>query len=304
MKPLIFLLFLICPLISSARLVERVQAQVAGEMISFMDLKNFQTKLKTGLVPPSLLLTQFFTKAEILKDKNVLLDFMIYRVLLAQLAEKAQLPNVSDEQITKTISSLKESSPKKNFSKKLAAVGETSSSLKQDVLIDIKNDLLLHQSIASKVIISEQDIESYHFNKYKEPLFKSFEYEFILASFPEKKKKDIFKKLSKIQIKDLKKTAQALGLEYKNLTLKQKDLQKDFKKELDGLSISQVSSLLLSQGSYYLLQLKWKTPQVKPEEQKRRMEIEQALYKKRLKEEIKKWLYEKKKAFLIHRHPL
>ena len=303
MKLFLFSLLLFSSLTVSARLVERVQAQVAEEMISLMDINLFQKRLKKGLVPPSLLLTQFFTKSELLKDKNKLLDFMIYRNLLAQIAEQKPLPEIPEKQIRESFNKLKGRSLKKSFSKKLKKVGMTPLSLKQEIRLDLKNDLLINQYVGSKISISEQDIESYHFSLYKKPLFKIFEYEFVSVSFPEKQKESFFKNLSKMRIKDLRETALFLGLEYKILKLKQKDLQKKFQRELDNLSISQVSPVFLSNGFYYLLQLKWKQPQVHPEEQKKRAEIEQLLYKRQFKEETKKWVKEKKRLFSISRHP-
>lgn len=299
---LFFLLFYSS--LASTRIVERVQAQVLEEMISLIDLNLFQKRLKKGLVPPSILLSQYFTKSELLTSKNKLLDFMIYRSLLAQIAEKKPFPEIPEKQITEIFNKLKGKASEKNFSKKLARLGMTPSALKKEILLDLKNDLLINQSVASKIVISEQDIESYHFSRYKTPLFKSFEYEFVSASFPEKKKEDLLETISKKQIKDLKELASSLGLEHKVLKLKQKDLQKNFQRELDRLSISQVSPLLLFGGSYYLLQLKWKYPQVSLKEQKKKREIEQFLYKRQFKEETKKWVEAKKKLFSIRRHPL
>ena len=303
MKFLFFFLFLIAPFKTSARLVERVQAQVAEEMISLLDLKSFQKRLKRGLVPSSFLLTELFKRSELLKDKNKLLDFMIYRNLLAQIAKTKPLPEVSEKQILESLQKLKGKSPDKSFSKQLSKLGINLSSIKQEILIDLKNDLLLQQALASKVLISEQDIESYHYHVYNQPLFKSFEYEFVSAFFPAQKKDLFFKKLSQIQIKDLQETALVLGLEHKVLKLHQRDLQKKFQKELEKLSVSQVSPLLLSGSSYYLLQLKWKYPQLQPKEQRKKVKIEQTLYRKQFKEEAKKWIEEKKNLFAIRRHP-
>ena len=137
--------------------------------------------------------------------------------------------------------------------------------------------LFLSLFVISKITISEQDIESYHFNKYNKALFKSFEYEFASVRFSENKKETFLKKILYKDLMDLKKTALSLGLEYKVSKLKQKDIQPVFKKELDKLSVSQLSPILIFGDSYYILQLKWKYPKISPEEQKRKTRIEKIL---------------------------
>ena len=287
-----------------AQIVERVQAQIAEEMISLIDLKNFQRQLRSGLVPSSLLLKQLYRSPELLKDKNKLLDFMISRNMLFQMAKKEKLPELDKKALEKSLRQLKGSLSDKTFARKLKKVGLDLKDLKQQILMDLTNNLLLTRFVVSKIVISEQDIESYHFNKYNQPLFKNFEYEFISVSFPENRKEEILKGLSgkaSVQLEDI---ARSLNLEPKTLKLKDKEIQKLFKKELDKLSVSQISPFLLLGNSYYVLQLKWKQPQISLREQKKKKEIEKALYKKNLRKETQKWVERKKASFSVIHHSL
>ena len=302
MKVFIFSFLFCFSLGPQARLVERIQAQIGEEMISLIDFKNFQTQLSLALVPPSLLLKQMDKKPRLLKNKKALLDFMITRNMLAQIAKKENLKEVPKKDVEQQLNRLRGSSSHKNFSNRLKQAGLSLKSLREQILIDRNIDLLLTQFVVSKIAVSEQDIESYHFNKYNQPLFKSFEYEFISVSFAEDKKPDVLKKLSDEGTDDLKNMARSLGLEYKSLKLKGKDIQKQLKKELDKLSVSQISPLLILGNSYYILQLQWKSPQISPREQKKKKQIEKILYEEKLTKEMKKWIEEKKAGFYISYH--
>ena len=305
MKLFIFSGFFFFALNSQALLVEKIQAQVGEEMISLIDLKNFQKQIRLNLVPPSLLLKYVYSSKKLLKSKSKLLDFMITRSVLAQIAKQKQLPEIPKKNIQKVFLRLKGSSSHKKFSIKLKQAGLSVKTLKQEILIDLKNDLLLSQFVISKIAVSEQDIESYHFNKYHQALFKTFEYEFATLNFKENKKEAVLRLLKKDKdLVELKEVAEFLNLEHKVLKLKEGEIQKFFKKELDKLFVSQISSVLFVNNSYYILQLKWKTPQISTAEQKKKNQIQTILYEKKTRQEIEKWIEEKKTAFSIRKHSL
>ena len=157
-------------------------------------MKVFQKRLKQNLVPSSLILKYLFKKSELLKDKQKVLDFLIKRQVLYQLAKQEKLPDISEEKLKQALDKLKGKSSHKAFSKKLSKVGLTLDALKKDLLIDLKADFLLKQAVLSNIVISEQDIESYHFAKYNQALFKTFEYEFVSVSFSENQKDLVLKK--------------------------------------------------------------------------------------------------------------
>lgn len=300
----IYLVLLFFSLSTSAQLVERVQAQVGEEMISFIDLKNFQKQVRSKVFSSPVFLKPMFKRSQLLNSKNRALDFMITRELLAQLAEKEKLPNVAPAEVEKKLRQLRGSSSHKNFSIRLRGAGLNLKTLREQLLTNLKIDLLLSQFVVSKITVSEQDIESYYFNQNGRSLFNSFEYEFISVQFTESKKSAVLKSLNQNTSGDLEEIAKSLGLEYKNLRLRGEEIQKQLKTELDKLSISQISPFLIIGDSYYILQLKWKHPLISPREQRKKQQIEQALYKKKLAEEIKKWIEEKKAGFSIIRHSL
>lgn len=304
MKFLVFFSLLFFSLSLPGTVVEKTLVQIGEEMISLIDFKNFRKQGRLKLVPPSLLLKEKYKRTSFLRDKNTLLEFLIDRNILYQTAKKEKLPEVAEKDIEDRFRQLKGSVSHKTFARKLKRTGLTPQTLKKQILMDLTNDLLLSQFVISKITVSEQDIESYLFNKYNKVLFKTFEYEFVSIRFSESKKEAVLKKILDKDLVDLEKTALSLGLEYKASKLKQKDIQPVFKKALDKLSVSQVSPILIFGDSYYILQLKWKHPKITPDEQKRKDKIEKILYEKKRKEEIQKWIEEKKTSFSIIRHSL
>lgn len=291
-----FCLFLFCFNLS-ARLVEKTQAQVGKEMISLIDLKNFQKLLKERLKPPSLLLKYAYNKTQLLKDRKKLLNFMVTRELLAQIAEKENLPEIPKENVEQELAKLKKTF-RKSFSTKLKRTGLSVGDLKAVIFTDLKVNSLLNHFLIPKVIVSEEDVESYYFNKYKQSLFKSFEYEFVSLPIEENKKPAVLKALAEKKFDSLEQLAQSFNLPVKSFKLKGKDIQKTLKLELDKLSVSEISPLIIVGGVYYLLELKWKQPRINPEDQRKKTEIEQLIYKKKLSETMKKWIKEKRQSFL------
>ena len=302
-KPIcLFLIFFSFSL--PAQLVEKVQAQVGEEMISFIDLKNFKKQLSWGWITSSLLDQPAFKKSLLLKNQKKLLDFMITRNMLSQLTETEKLEGISEKKVEQILHRLKGSSSHKKFSIQLQSAGLNLKTLRKEILKDLKIDLLLKQFVVSKITVSEQDIESYYFNKYNRPLFNSFEYEFVSVQFSEKEKPAVLKNLGRSVPEDLEEMASTLGLEHKSLKLKEGEIQQQFKKELRRLSVSQISPLLIVGNIYYILQLKWKYPLINPQEQKRKVQIEKILYKENLAKEMKIWIEEKRAGFSIVQHSL
>ena len=288
------LLALSCPL-PQAELVEKTLAQVGDDMISLIELKAFKKQIQQGLIWTSLINLSIFNSKKLLSDRKQLLEFMICRRMLFKLAEKEK---ISLKRVEKIFNQAKGKSSHSLFAKRLKKAGLDVKLLKQEIIKDLKINALITKTIASRVTVSKRDVESWYFNKFGKPLFKSFEYEFSFVKFSEKDKNRVLKKMSREGEKDLKKWSQDLNLEFKSSRLKEEDIEQQFKKELKKLSVSQISPLLLIGDSYYVLQLNWKYPLISPKEQKQKAQIEQKLYQQKLEEETIKWIEEKKAEIL------
>ena len=298
MKAFLLIPFAVFSFKLQARLVESIKAQVGEEIISQIALSNFKLQLQKKLTPPSLLLKTLYKPSQLIKNEETRLNFMIERNLLAQLAQQQNI-SIDKTTLNKELKSLQGALSNTQFSKKLKRATLSLKSFKEYLNTNLQIDFLLSQSVLSKISISDQDIESYHFTKHKKPLFKAFEYEFASLSFPENKKALVLKNLKKSFIKNLDELSQNLNLEYKTSKLKGNQISQIFKEELDKLSVSQVSSLLLVGNRYYLLQLKWKAPLTSPQERKIKARIEKILFDRKLNQELRQWIDEKKNQFFI-----
>ena len=297
-----FLLFFMFSGFLQAQVIERMKIQVGAEIISQIDGERFSDQLRLRLLSPSLLLEHFYDRSQILNDKRKRLDFMANRKLLAQVAEKSLLTEISKDNVLKKLKTLKGALSNKKFSSKLKKAGLTLEELKQGILTDLKIDELLRQNVFSKISVSKQEVEAYHFKKYHRAIFKSFEYEFVSVKFLENKKEQVLKNLRAGHLIDLKQLARLLDLEFKQMKLKDTEIGAVFLKELEKLSVSQISPVLILNGVYYILQLQWKTPQINPKEMKVKSQIERKIYEQKLSKEIKKWIEEKKSSFFIKKY--
>ncbi|MCY4320895.1 MAG: hypothetical protein OXC37_00600 [Bdellovibrionaceae bacterium] len=296
MKIFLFLLFFQFNL--ESRLVESLKAQIGEEVITQIDLYNFKLQLKQKLLPSSILLETLYKPSELLRSKKLRLQFLIEKSLLNQVAQQKNI-YMEESLLTKKINSFKGALSNKSFSQKLRRGALSFESFRKDLNAFSKIELLLNQAVLSKIAISNQDIESYHFKKYKKALYKNFEYEFISLSFSETKKALVLKSLSQKEFTDLKALAQSFKLEYKSSRLREDQISPIFKKELTKLSVSQISSVLFFENTYYLLQLSWKTPLTSPKEIKIKNQIEEILFRQKLKKELREWIEEQKKQVFI-----
>ena len=292
----IFICFLFFCFQSSALLVESLKAQVGKEIISLIDLNNFKLQLKQNLVPASLLFKTLYHPSQLLKNKSLRLQFLIETSMLSQLAQ--HIPT-DEALLNKKLKSLQGPLSKARFSKKLKTANLNVESLKQNLKAGFQIEQFLNQSVLSKITVSDQDIESYHFIKHKKPLFKALEYEFSSLSFPKSKKNQVLKKLRENSFKTLEELSQSLNLEVKTSRLKEDQISKVFKRELIKLSVSQFSPLLFFNSNYYLLQLKWKAPLISPKEKKTKDLIEKLLFERKLKQELRQWIEDQKRQFFI-----
>ena len=298
MRQLIFLFFSLFITAPLAKPLESLRAQVGSEIISQIDLENFKTQLQQGLVPSSLLFNSLYSKSQLLNSENDRLNFLIERIMILQMIPP-EFQKVNEDLLNQSLKKIRGKSSQAHFLSRLKKAGLNLSSFKKFLEEDLQIELFLSQNVLSKISVFDQDIESYYFKKYNEALFKNFEYEFLSLSFGEDKKTLVLKRLGAEKKEALELMAETLGLDSKNSKLKGTEIGAEIKKELDKLSVSQISPLLLIGGSYYLFQLKWKSPLISPQEEKIKAEIEQKLYQQKTKQELEQWLAQKKSEIFI-----
>ena len=303
MKALFFILnLLIFSIPASAKLLEKISAQAGDEIISLIDLANFKTQLKEGLMPSSFLLDSLYeSPSKLLKNQSEHLNYLIARKLIQQQISAGE--NLEKTRsLSQELKKIQRGYSSAQFLRKLKRAGFTSlQSYKKFLRQDQQINLFLIKKLMPKAVLSDQEIESAFFETHKKKLFYHFEYEFLSVSFNKDKKELALKilKQKNSSSKDLEETAKSLGFNSKLSQLKANEIDPNIKKELDKLSISQISPLLFINSSYYLLQLRWKTPLIDPKDNQKKAEIEKKLIQEKLKQELKQWIQtEKSQSFV------
>lgn len=298
----LLILILIAGHQASSRLVEATKATIGEKVITRSEVVLFQKQLKVGLIPDSILFKVFSKKQMIYKQKTAL-DFMVTQETLFKESEAKEIPEL-ESQIQKTIRSIKKRSSDKTFAKKLSIYGLNLKSLRKMVEKSVKNDFLISESVLPKTSVTEADIDSYYFNKYKKKLFRHFQYEFSAVVFSNNKlgKQKAKTFLTKLETLPFKLASKEMGLNLKVSTLKDVEINKNMKQALEGLFVSQVSKPLLLGADLFILKLNWKQAYLLPSEEKTKKKIQTNLLDSNLKRELKQWIKKQKTRFLVQIH--
>lgn len=293
-------LFLLISFQASAQLVDKIKAQVGEDILLQADFKSFKKQVRLGLLPSDLLPQSLDRYSKQAKSSSVLLEDLVTREMISQKIPEEQRQMIESSSVKKLFKKQKGKLSNKAFLRKLKSAGffsfkEYKAFLRESLVIDI----FLKQKLVLKVSVSSQELESAYFKKYKKKLFQEFEYEFVSILFEDKEKELVLNGLENKKITDLKQVALLSGLKLSHSRLKESELSLELRKELAKLSVSQISPIFLKGSSYYVVQLKWKSPLVTPAQEKLKRQLEEVLYKEKLKEEAKQWIQAEKKQVFI-----
>lgn len=312
MRLFLFLIFYCSGFNSFATLLEKTTAQVGKSMISLIDLKTFQKRMRLNLIPDSFILDSLYkgrwtllqkpaTSNKLGPQKERALNYLILREIVRQKIKNLPLEqSLPEPEITATLKKQKGRLSSGQFLSRLKKAG-FGSLLEYQIFLkeEKKMELLLMRALSPKIALFNHEIESAFFKVYKRSLFSDYEYDFLLVSFEEDQKEQVLRSLQKKSPGDLKKWAKALNLSFKNSKLKSKEIESSIRKELDKLSVSQISPLLFLSSSYYLLQLKWKEALIDPKDRNKKLKIEGNLSQKKLWRELSYWIQSEKDQFFI-----
>ncbi|MCY4513205.1 MAG: SurA N-terminal domain-containing protein [Bdellovibrionales bacterium] len=282
-----------------ALLVEKVVARVGEGMISLMDLKLYRRQLARNVVPESLLF-KLTSRRVLLSRKDRLLEFMVSKKILESLVEELDF-QPSEKQVQRIIKKIKGRLKEKAFARRLSQNGLSLKKLREEIALALKIDFLLTQEVVSKIIVSENDINSYYFNKKGKSLFKHYEYDITSLSFPRtdkgiKSARAARKAYKSMSVEEISRTFSG---QLKTNQLKTGEMQGVMEKTLASLSVSDMSDPIPMGDHLYLFRLNWKTPLLTRAAEKIKTRIHKSLFEKELKEALTKWLEEKKTDFSV-----
>lgn len=294
---LLFYLFL--PFPGQALLVEKVLARVGEDMISLMDLNLYRKQLARQMVP-EILLFKLMPRRTLLSGKDHLLDFLVSKKVLENLTEGLNF-QPSEKQIQKVVRKIKGRLTHKAFVRKLSRSGLSLKKLREEIALALQVDFLLTQEVVSKIIISENDINSFYFNKNGRSLFSHFEYDITSLAFPRtdegiERARAAHKANERMSLEEM---SRLFSGQLKTTQLKTGEMQEIMEKALKSLSISDVSDLVPMGDHLYLFRLNWKTPLLTRTAEKVKNQIQKTLFERELKKALTKWLEEKRTGFSV-----
>ena len=305
----ILLCLIFCfPLCAKVLTVEKTLADISGEMISLMDLKEARKRLKNGFFKDSPLLI-LFSPAELKQKNSALLNFLIYRKILDLKAAQSRL-TLDPARLKKALLRKKKNSrlSKKAFSRKLVKNNFTSSSYKIFLKKSLLRKQLIQREVGEKIKFSDEDLNEYARQKEGKALFTSFEYELAYLLFPptakgDRNAKKVFKKISKENSFFDKWKPKNPG-EKKDIlkNLKLSTLNPAVQKAVKPLSVGQISGLLLLPSGHHIFKAVWKSPVIRPKDQKRKARLSRLFFKELFKKKLKAFLTEEKKQFFVNTH--
>ena len=290
-------LFLITPLLSHSYLAEKTVGSIGESFVSLSSVRLYRKRLRAGLIYPTTLF-KISNKKKLLSNEKKLISFMLMDLMVYKITKDTNF-EASPEQVALALKRLKKKQGHAQFAKRLSRFGYTLKSFRKDLKTSLKKDFIIRQTVFSKIKISEDDINSHYFNKYKKNLYTSFEYDFSFISFPKNEKglRKIRKALRLIKSSSFKKASAAFSPQKK--ILKSSQLDSRMEKILKNLSISKTSPIAPIDNKLYIFSLHWKTPALNLKQEKTKQNIEAFLIERELKRELKEWLDEQKEHFFI-----
>ena len=291
-------LFFITPLLSHSYLVEKTVGSIGESFIPLSSVRLYKKRLRAGLIYPTTLF-KLSSKKELLSNEKKLISFMLMNLMVYKVMKNINF-EASPEQVEAALNRVKRKQKLVQFAKKLSRFGYTLKSFREELKVNLKKDFVIRQTIFSKIKISEDDINSYYFNKYKKSLYTSFEYDFSFISFLKTKKglREAKKVLNLIKESSFKKVSASLSPQKKILRSSQLDSRME--KVLKNLSISKTSPITPIDNKLYIFSLHWKTPAFNLKQERTKQKIEALLIERELKRELKRWVDKQKKHFFIN----
>ena len=285
--------------------VEKTLAVVEGEMISLMDLQEARQRLKSGVLEDSVL-RPLFKKSRWRKiSRPALLELMIYEKLLDLSAEEKNLL-VEEKQLKREMDKKrrKKKLSKKAFSRYLVRNRFTSSSYRAFLRKALARKIFIQREIVEKIRISDSDLNDYARRKEGKALFSTFEYDLSYLLFPpteegKKRAQRAFKLIKgDSSVFDRWELAEKEKKEHLK-KIKLSTLSGAIRKNIQQLSVGQISSILNLPGGYHIFKALWKTPIITARNQKRKARLSVLLFEEIFKEKLSHWLEERKKSSFI-----
>ena len=289
-----------------ARVVEKVLGQVEGEMITLLDLKEAQKRLRAGIYDASPLL-ELFDKKDLHSQPAALQRFLRDRLLLIQFGREKNL-RVPPSQIQKEIKKRGRGLSSKAFSRRLVLHGFSPDSYKTF----LKNHFIQHQvvgmEITQKIHISDKALNDLSLKKTGKSLFTSYQYDLAYLAYPQNPRNlKLLKQMRKKLKKDpflfdqwLREPEANKGLQTGSFEqIRARALFPALKTALASLSVQEISDVLTFPKEYRIFKVINRQPVISNKNQKLYQKLYQSLFKERHKALLKIWLKKRRQTSFV-----
>lgn len=296
------------PQISSAKVLEKIEAVVNGDIITLSEINEYQHKLKHGGFLNDLL----FSDPEVVKkastDKDYLLKLLIdEKIIDYEVKQNGFL--VTDERVNKEIATIgkRQNMSVDQLRETLGHQGVNFDEYRNFVKKSIERRQLVEKEITSKIKISEQDIVSHYLSNNKASQSQIFEFNvshILLNLDDQAKADDVLARLKKGESfeklvtdfsvdNDTRKQAGKFG------TFKSGEMIASIQNAIEGLKIGQTSSVVKTPMGLHIFKVNDKKLVEDPEIEKQKQNIYQQLMAQAFKEQLDFWLVHKRKDAII-----
>ena len=285
----ILILFMIVPFLSTARVVEKIEALVDDQMIALSELQGYR-KLLSSKIPYTSELFKIRSKKSLMKNKKLLLNHMIDERVLWNALPVQRRELVSSEEVLQSF--LKKSNfTQKKLMRELNKIGMPLDQYKEILLRNQAYQEWIQAEIVASIQITAQEMNDDYFQKNKTNLFKKYKYEFRQWTF------DLSQE-GKDQAQKFLKDPEDIKFEDQNLTSSQ--MNPSLRKALLSLSLGQFSEVTCFSQNCYVFKLLSKSFLV--EENRKTNRIRTRLFNQVFLTQLQSWVQSHRENALIKKY--
>lgn len=294
--------------IAEAKVLEKIEAVVNGDIVTLSEINDYQHKLANGGFLNDLLFSDPEVIQKASKDKDYLLKLLMdEKIIDYEVKQNGFL--VTDERVNKEIATIakRQSMTVPQMQETLRHQGVDFDEYRNFVKKSIERRQLVEKEITSKIKISEQDIISHYLANNKASQSQVFEFNIshILFKPSDQAKADSaltqlaqganFEKLvgEMSDDADTRKQAGRFG------TFKSGEMIASIQQAIEGLKIGQTSKVVKTPMGLHIFKVNDKKLVEDPEIEKQKAQIYQQLFSQAFKEQLEFWLVHKRKDAII-----
>lgn len=294
---------------ANAEVIERIVAIVNDDIITLSDVNKYYDRLKSGGLTDDLLIPDEETKANLMKDRDKLLQTMIDEKIIDSEVKRQNL-QVPIERVAQEVMSIakRNNISRDELKQTLQERGLSFSQYQDFIKTGLERQQLIEKAVTSKIKVSEDDVNSVYLATVKGAEDQRFEYTIAQIMIVPDKNKETKTALALARTRAETVLAKLKGGgSFEKLASENSDdpnfssggvlgafrsgeLVKDFEGVVQKLGVSENSNIIQTKSGFYILKLLKKKPVSDPAADKDKEKIRAQLYEKAYKKQFQSWL--------------